>query len=97
MTLKSYTCLVVKISLTVSRLTATNSTNTMNSDEYVNFVISSSVPHSMSLEQVRLESDNDPTLAAVIKGLQTNNWEDELVKSYKQIHETLTEKDGIVL
>ena len=80
----------------LSRLTATNSTNTMNSDEYVNFVISSSVPHSMSLEQVRLESENDPTLAAVRKGLQTNNWEDELVKSYKKIHETLTEKDGIV-
>ena len=66
-------------------------------DEYVNFLTGACIPKSMSLEQVRVESVNDPVLISLRHSMDTGNWNGETVKPYKQFSDQLTELDGIVL
>ena len=43
-------------------------------EEYTNYLADTSVPKSMSTEEVATATQSDPTLCSVIKGLVTNEW-----------------------
>ena len=82
----------------LSRLiNATDSSETTFSDEYINFITTSCIPKSMSLEQVRRESSIDTTLNELKHALSTGKWDAEKLKPYRQFRDQLAENKGIIL
>ncbi|CAE1278376.1 unnamed protein product [Acanthosepion pharaonis] len=43
-------------------------------EEYINYILSTSTPKAMTIEEVATETAKDKTLTAVIQALLTNNW-----------------------
>ena len=43
-------------------------------EEYVNFIVSEAVPKSMTLEEIREATDNDPTLSKVKEFIKSGKW-----------------------
>ena len=70
-------------------------------DEYINFVISHTVPKAMSVEEVRQETSVDPLMQEVIKRIQLGNWNDPTddpdLRSFRNIHAELSCLDNVVL
>ena len=82
----------------LSRLSATERDDSATEiDHHINFVTSNSIPCTMSLEQVRIESRNDTELEALRNSLATNDWTSEDVKMYKNVRQEIAENDGILL
>ena len=70
-------------------------------DEYINFVISHTVPKAMSVEEVRQETSVDPLKQEVIKRIELGNWNDPTddpdLRSFRNIHAELSCLDNVVL
>ena len=70
-------------------------------DEYINFVISHTVPKAMSVEEVRQEKSVDPLMQEVIKRIELGNWNDPIddpdLRSFRNIHTELSCLDNVVL
>ena len=70
-------------------------------DEYINFVISHTVPKAMSVEEVRQETSVDPLMQEVIKRIELGNWNDPTddpdLRSFRNIHAELSCLDNVVL
>ena len=70
-------------------------------DEYINFVISHTVPKAMSVEEVRQETSVDPLMQEVIKRIELGNWNDRTddpdLRSFRNIHAELSCLDNVVL
>ena len=77
-------------------------------EEYVNFLTSEAVPKSMTLEEIREASDNDPTLSKVKEFMKSGKWYNikhvkdvnidmNALMAYSKVRDELCIVDGIVL
>lgn len=80
-----------------SRLLAPTSEATTENDQYINFVTTNAVPHTMSLDLVRNESINDQELQAISNALSKNDWSSPDITPYKQFSHELTQNEGLIL
>ena len=63
-------------------------------EEYVNFLVYTAVPQSMTLQEVANETQKDHTLRAVRAALRTGYWNSDSVQGYKQIRHEITIDDN---
>ncbi|MCG8113721.1 MAG: RNase H-like domain-containing protein, partial [Candidatus Thiodiazotropha taylori] len=67
-------------------------------EKYVNYVMESSLPIALTLEEVQKECEADDTLAKVRKCIQGNRWgKSEILRPYRQIKNELTVKGSVIL
>lgn len=67
-------------------------------EKYVNYVMESSLPIALTLEEVQKECEADDSLAKVRKCIQGNRWgKSEILRPYRQIKNELTVKGSVIL
>ena len=67
-------------------------------EKYVNYVIETSLPIAVTLDEMQKECETDETLIKVRKCLQTNRWGRSTdLKPYRQVKNELTVKDSVIL
>ena len=66
-------------------------------EDYVNFVCTNAVPKTMSLEEIKQETKEDVELQAVIKAVETDQWNSPEVQPYKKLNDELSVYNGLVL
>ena len=66
-------------------------------EDYVNYVCTNAVPKAMTLEEIKQETRNDAEMQAVIKAVETDQWNVPEVQNYKKLKEELSVFNGLVL
>ena len=69
-------------------------------EEFVNYVISNSIPRAITLEDVKTAYESDPSLQHVIKCINENNWKslnNEETILYHRLRSELTFANGVLL
>ena len=66
-------------------------------EDYVNFVCTNAVPKAMTLEEIKQETKEDVELQAVIKAVETDQWNSPEVQPYKKLNDELSVYNGLVL
>ena len=66
-------------------------------EDYVNFVCTNAVPKAMTLEEIKQETKEDMELQAVIKAVETDQWNSPEVQPYKKLNDELSVYNGLVL
>ena len=67
-------------------------------EKYVNYVMETSLPVAITLEEMQQKCETDETLTKVRKCIQTNRWsKSDDLKPYRQIKNELSVKDSIIL
>ena len=67
-------------------------------EKYVNYVMETSLPIAVTLDEMQKECETDETLIKVRKCLQTNRWGKSTdLKPYRQVKNELTVKDSVIL
>ena len=67
-------------------------------EEYINFITSSSVPKAMTLEEIVTATNSDGTLKELQVAIKLNKWDSPVVKHFKAIKDELTvTSQGIIL
>ena len=66
-------------------------------EDYVNYVCNQAVPKAMTLQEIKLESEKDVLLQALIKAIETDNWTHPEVQEYRNVKDELSAYQGIVL
>ena len=67
-------------------------------EKYVNYVMETSLPIAITLEEMQQKCETDETLIKVRKCIQTNRWsKSDDLKPYRQIKNELSVKDSIIL
>ena len=66
-------------------------------EDYVNYVCNQAVPKAMTLQEIKLESEKDVSLQALIKAIETDNWTHPEVQEYRNVKDELSAYQGIVL
>ena len=64
---------------------------------YVNFITHESIPKSMTLEQIRVESEKDEIIIALRNAIKENKWYNNIVKPYESMKNELCENNGVIL
>ena len=77
----------------LSRIRNTPDIPDENTNQYVNFVVENSVPYSMSLDELKSESEKDEEILELRAAIRTNNWQN--CQKYINITEELSEYDGL--
>lgn len=73
-------------------------TDSIRATKFVKAIVSYSIPKSMTLKEIREESEKDIAIVAVQNALLTGKWHDNpLVSRYKSIQTELSNVDGILL
>ena len=65
-------------------------------EDYINSLIVDSLPPAISLQELLLASESDPTLKVIKECLDTGNWE-KAPKPFQLLKEELSQKRGLVL
>ena len=63
--------------------------------EYANFIVTNSIPHSMSLQEIREASKSDDEITKISNALKSNNWSD--LSKYKTYKHEFCEINDIIL
>ena len=67
-------------------------------EKYVNYVMETSLPIALTLDELQQACETNETLIKVRKGIQTNKWgKSDALKPYRQIRNELSIKDSIIL
>lgn len=66
-------------------------------EDYANYVCSNAVPRAMTLEEIKHETRNDAEMQAVVKAVETGQWNVPDVQKYKKLKEELSVFNGLVL
>ena len=54
-------------------------------EDNVNYICNQAVPKAMTLQEIKLETEKDSSLQALIKAIETDVWTDPEVQEYKTI------------
>ena len=65
-------------------------------EDYVNFVCTNAVPKAMTVEEIKQETKEDVELQAVIKAVETDQWNSPEVQPYKKLNDELSVYNGLV-
>ncbi|XP_057296211.1 uncharacterized protein K02A2.6-like [Hydractinia symbiolongicarpus] len=79
----------------ISRIRNNAPTGENITNEYANFITNNSVPHSMSLNEIRTASENDDEIQEIRKALTSDNWSS--LQKYEFYKEEFCEVNGIIL
>ena len=67
-------------------------------EEYINFVVDSSIPKAMTLAEMIKATNKDPTLKGLRVAIRLNKWDSAVVKEYKHIKDELSiSSHGLIL
>ena len=68
-------------------------------EAYVNFITKNAIPKAMTIEEIQLETEKDPTLNDVKEAIKTGKWESLSLTPYKLATNELTvnHENGIIL
>ena len=66
------------------------STEEKLAEGFVNHIVAHCVPKAITLSEIVKESELDPTLRAVERAINTNDWTDKETQPFKQIRNELT-------
>ena len=66
-------------------------------EEYTNYVCINAIPKAMTIQEVEVETQKDPTMQAVIKAIETGNWSSPEVQEYTKIKQELAVHKGTIL
>ena len=66
-------------------------------EDYVNYICNQAVPKAMTLQEIKLETEKDSSLQALIKAIETNLWTDPEVQEYKKVKDELLVYKGTIL
>ena len=66
-------------------------------EEYINYVCHNAVPKAMTLDEVRGETQQDSTMRALSKAIETGKWSTPEVQEYTKVKEELSVHDGTIL
>ena len=59
-------------------------------EEYVNFIASTSIPKTMTMDEIITATNSDRSLQGLRAAIKINKWDCDIVKPYKQIKDELT-------
>ncbi|PFX29296.1 Uncharacterized protein K02A2.6 [Stylophora pistillata] len=66
-------------------------------EDYVNYVCNQVVPKAITLQEIKLESEKDISLQALIKAIETDQWTRPEVQDYRNVKDELLVYQGTVL
>ena len=67
-------------------------------EEYINFIVDSSIPKSMTLAEVIEATNDDRTLKGLRAAIRLNKWDSPVVKDYKHVKDELSvSSHGLIL
>ena len=66
-------------------------------EEYANYVCINAIPKAMTIQEVEVETQKDPTMQAVVEAIGTGNWSAPEVQEYTKIKQELAVHKGIIL
>ena len=66
-------------------------------EDYVNYICNQAVPKAMTLQEIKLETEKDSSLQALIKAIETDLWTDPEVQEYKKVKDELLVYKGTIL
>ena len=67
-------------------------------EEYINFIVDSSIPKSMTLAEVIKATNDDRTLKGLRAAIRFNKWDSPVVKDYKHVKDELSvSSHGLIL
>ena len=66
-------------------------------EDYVNYICNQAVPKAMTLQEIKLETEKDSSLQALIKAIETDMWTDPEVQEYKKVKDELLVYKGTIL
>ena len=66
-------------------------------EEYANYVCINAIPKAMTIQEVEVETQKDPTMQAVVEPIGTGNWSAPEVQEYTKIKQELAVHKGIIL
>ena len=67
-------------------------------DEYVHFIVQNAVPKSMTLSEIREETDKDRVLKALRAAIRLNRWDADTVKPFRPVKDELSiDSSNIIL
>ena len=85
----------------LSRIQHKESSNNIHykdlTNEYCNFIISQTIPKTLSLAEIQEHTKLDNNLNLVVEALKSNKWESDEAQSYKQIRNELAEHNSILI
>ena len=56
-----------------------------------------SIPHNMSLSEIKSEGEKDEVIQEIKKALKTHNWENPVINTYAKFKSEICESDGVIL
>ena len=66
-------------------------------EEYISYVATNAVPKSMTLDEIRTATAEDPTLREVMTAVQTGRWDKPGVEGFARFAGEISVTDGIIL
>lgn len=67
-------------------------------EQHINYILSSSLPVAVTLDELRHASESDPVMSQALKCIESNRWiKKDPLKPYYQIRNKLSVKDSIIL
>ena len=57
--------------------------------DYVNYICNQAVPKAMTLQEIKLETEKESLLQALIKAIETDLWTDPKVQEEKKVKDEL--------
>jgi len=66
-------------------------------EEYVNYVCNNAVPKAMTLQEIKVQTKNDPELQTLITAIMTDSWTDANIQEFKKVRDELAVYSGMVL
>eukprot|EP00795_Rhopilema_esculentum_P014498 gene14498-biopygen4276 len=84
----------------LSRHPSTSNTGKQSkmADEYVHFIVQNAVPKSMTLSEIREETDKDRVLKALRAAIRLNRWDADTVKPFRPVKDELSiDSSNIIL
>ena len=79
----------------ISHIRNNQSTVQDDTHEYTNLINNNSVPHSMTLQEIRIASETDQGIKQISTALKSNNWNS--LQKYRSYKHEFCEVDGIIL
>ena len=67
-------------------------------EAYINFIVDSSIPKAMTLEEIVKATNDDPILKGLPASIRLNKWDSSVVKEYKHVKDELSiSSHGLIL
>ena len=66
-------------------------------EEYANYVCTNAIPKAMTIQEVEVETQKNPTMQAMVEAIGTGNWSAPEVQEYTKIKQELAVHKGIIL